>query len=114
VGLWERWAEREQRRTDLENRNDVSLSLFGAGGIAHVTSILMLIGPFEAVMLAGRDAFERRHALAAVILNLGTLVVSLLIGALVGCDGWALALQALVVAALIGGAAAQHSASQAS
>ena len=105
MGLWERWAEREQRRTELENRNDVSLSLFGAGGFAHVTSVLLpLVGPLAAVVLAGRDGFERRHALAAVVLDVGTLALSLFIGSLAGYIGWALALHALVVVAWIAGA----------
>ncbi len=105
VDLWERWAEREQRRADVENQNDTSLRLLGAGGFAHITSVVLpLIGPLVAVALAGRDAFERRHALAAVILNVGLLAVSLLIAALADDRDWALGVQALVVAVLIGGA----------
>ena len=81
--------------------------MLGAGGFAHITSVVLpLIGPLVAVALAGRDAFERRHALAAVILNVGLLAVSLLIAALAGDRDWALGVQALVVAVLIGGSSA--------
>jgi hypothetical protein len=76
--------------------------LLGAGGFAHITSVILpLIGPLVAVALAGRDAFERRHALTALILNVGLLAVSLLIAALSGDRDWALGVQALVVAVLI-------------
>lgn len=73
--------------------------------MAHVTSVLVpLIGPLVAVALARRNGFERRHALAAVILNVGVLAASLLLAALAGERYWALGVQAFVIAVWIGGA----------
>jgi len=105
-GRLDRWADREQQRAEVQNDPAYMKRVSGTGLHAHVTSVLLpFIGPLVALGVARRKPFDRRHALAALMLDCFVFPISFVVSAAFGESAVEGLLQVLLVAVLIGGAA---------
>jgi hypothetical protein len=103
-GRLDRWAVREQRRAEIQNDPAYMERVSGPGLFAHITSVLLpFIGPLVALGIARRKPFDRRHALAALMLDCIVFPLSLVVSAAFGESAVEGLLQLLLVAVLFGG-----------